>query len=74
LFHLVHAAEHESGQFTDAVAKGEARLSDRDVEDLFEDSDLRDLHAHDGANILHERRQLGGLASENSRGEIDLFS
>src|SRR5262249_44027819 len=39
-----------------------------------EDSDLRDLHADDGANVLNERRKLRGLPSENSRGEINFFS
>ena len=55
LLHLVNAAEHERGQFTDTMAEGEARLANGDVEDLLEDSDLRDLHADDGANILHKR-------------------
>ena len=74
LLHLVDTAQNERRQLTDAVAEGEPRLADRDVENLFEDSDLRDLHADDGADILHEGRKLGGLARQNSRGEIDLFS
>ena len=52
LLHLVDAAQDQSRKLTDAVAEGEARLADRDVEDLFEQPDLGELHADDRCRCL----------------------
>ena len=74
LLHLVDAAEHQGRQLADAVAEGEPRLANGDVENLFEDSDLRELHPDDRADILHEGREVGGLAAEHPGREVDLFA
>ena len=60
-------------KLADAVAEAQARLLDRDVEELFEQPDLGQLHGDDRADILDEGFERGRFASEHPRREIDLL-
>ena len=56
------------------MAEREPGLVHRNVEDLLENSHLRDLHRDDRADIVHESGKVGWLVRKHPCDQVDLLA